>query len=441
MSNIKQLRIDAGWTQADVAAHAQVDVRTVKRWESEARPPRRVELLYASLFNENATDDNQQRGQRTDAGQPIPLSEVVQIRPEPLELRGRLAPLLGSIPSGRAFSILLSGAAGAGKSSVAMMIASMLSEHGPVLYATAEERLDSGTIGIRAEHVGVEEADIDVAEVKTIGDVDEHLTDAVYEFCVIDSINEIGIEPTSMINLMSDHRTVSWILIAQADATEKASIGGARWRHLVDIRLWCERQANGARVIRNLKNRFAPQVDELMLSAPSRSSQTLRGRKEQSNIHKQPKDVMVEHDNWYLAHLQAEIVSLKRQLERAQEQLSERDLELRKAEQRLTRYEVRDEMSAESEPRGLADKLNMDTLSTIADKLQPFAPMIGDIVKGLFARSTANDNTLSPFATTAQHSAQPVQPKTQVHNTNPFAFDDSQTERGNANVAHNQGHT
>lgn len=423
MRSIQQMRADAGWTQSDLAEEAQVDTRTIKRWEAEETPTRRVRLLYERLFSSDAGQEQGEGGTLADAHDgPMPLSEVVQIRPEPLDLEGRLAPLLGSIPSGRAFSILLSGASGAGKSSVAMMLASMLSEHGSVLYATAEERLDSGTISIRAEQVGVVDADLDVAEVRSIHEVDEHLHAFDYSFCVLDSINELELDPATMIDLMSNHRGVSWVLIAQADASEKGSMGGARWRHLVDIRLWCERTSDGTRTVRNLKNRFAPQLDELVLSGPTRPPK--RDRKKVASLStptKQQEEPVVDHSAWLISRLESELATLQRKVDKLEDQLTQRDEELRRANLRLTRYEVRDEINETGGKQSLSDRMNPEAIVELADKLQPYASIVGDIVKGLVLRG-APPGSMAPVNSAVQP-IETAQPYSNVSTIHPYDLD------------------
>jgi DNA-binding XRE family transcriptional regulator len=425
MRSIQQLRVDAGWTQADLAEEAQVDTRTIKRWEAEEVPPRRVQLLYERLFSaETEQDQDDEDGLADPPDGPVPLSEVVQIRPEPLDLEGKLAPILGSIPSGRAFSILLSGASGAGKSSVAMMIASMLSEHGSVLYATAEERLDSGTISIRAEQVGVVDADLDVAEVRSVREVDEHLQAFDYSFCVLDSINELELDPATMIDLMSNHRDVSWVLIAQADATEKGSMGGARWRHLVDIRLWCERAPDGTRIVRNLKNRFAPQLDELVLSGPTRPPKRERKKVASQSIATQPhEEPMVDHSTWLISRLESELAALQRKVDKLEDQLAQRDEELRRANLRLTRYEVRDELNDAGGKQSLSDRMNPESFVELAEKLQPYASIIGDVVKGLVLKGQAPASASPPATPMTYQPYETAVPHTGVTNLHPFDFD------------------
>ncbi len=393
---LKQLRMSHGWTQQQIAQGADADVRTVKRWEAALNPPRRIKLLYARLL-----DDSEASGTEVvDGTVPMTMSSVVQHRPNSLELEGMFADFLGSLPLNRRFSILIGGASGAGKSSVALQIASALSRHGPVLYLSSEERIDTGTIGIRAEQVGVEDADIDVVEVSVIDDIRRHLADGSYRFCVIDSINELGMSPAEAKILMDEFPDVSFIFIAQADATEKATMGGARWRHLVDIRLWCEKDREGRRIVRNVKNRFAPRVDELIVSGPSRPlSKPARGIKADSNTPQDHKDDdMNDYSTWIITRLESDLATAHREIESLRTRLDDKNEQLRAIEMRLMRFEIEAEALAnmEHEGGGLSDNLDPSKLIASLDKIAPIASVVGDLIR-VFRPQASSPQVSVPF--------------------------------------------
>lgn len=412
MTTLKEQREQAGWTQADVAHHTGVDIRTIRRWEAANVPPRRVSLMYASIFGTpSVADDEEMHGDSsTVLDGPVSISDVILQQPDRLQISGPLAKLLGHLPEDRPFSILLGGASGGGKSSLALMLASTLAEHGSVLYCTSEERIDSGTIGIRAKQLGIDDVDIDVIEVDALEQIEEHLTDGPYRFCIIDSVNELEIGPADVIALMNDHRDISWVLIAQADSTEKATVGGARWRHLVDIRLWCEVDKDGKRTVRNLKNRFAPEVSSLTLHAgapaPLRQPEKVKApRSSQSQTHTSKEDNMPEYHDWIIRRLEGELDNARKETDALRTKLEARDERIRALELKVNRFEVEQELSTDDSPASLSDKFDPETIGRIADKLAPFAMMVGDLVKGL-----------RPAGPTAPIAAYPMP------NHNPFVY-------------------
>ncbi|MBK6420460.1 MAG: helix-turn-helix domain-containing protein [Ignavibacteria bacterium] len=393
---LKQLRISLGLSQQQVADLLGVDVRTIKRWEADPNPPRRIKLLYASLRGDSEASGTEV----VDGTVPMTMSSVIQHRPDCLELEGMFADFLGSLPLNRRFSILVGGASGAGKSSITLQITSALSRHGPVLYCSSEERIDTGTIGTRAEQVGVEDADIDVVEVSVIDDIRRHLSDGFYSYCVIDSINELVMSPAEAKVLMDEFPDVSFIFIAQADATEKATMGGARWRHLVDIRLWCEKDKEGRRIVRNVKNRFAPRVDELIVSGPSRPlSKPARGIKADSISPQDHKDDdMNDYSTWIITRLESDLATAHREIESLRTRLDDKNEQLRTIEMRLMRFEIEAESLAnmEHEGGGLSDNLDPSKLIASLDKIAPIASVVGDLIR-VFRPQASSQQVSAPF--------------------------------------------
>lgn len=413
--SLKRQREAHNWTQRQFAEAAGVDTRTVKRWEAEARPSLRTQLVYSTIFDALASLGPQGaqdlEGDVAPASLPMNIAEVIQHKPDPLLLRGPLAPILGSLPRGRPFSILLGGASGAGKSSVAMLISQILADHGPVLYCTSEERISSGTIGTRAEHTGVSDADLDVVEVQAVDDVAESLLSGSYSFCVIDSINELGIGPDEVVALMEEHNTMSWIFIAQADATEKSTTGGARWRHLVDIRLWCEREKDGRRIVKNLKNRFAPTADHLVLAEATALPQV--PKKSQSSFQTTNQgDAMNDQTAWIISRLETDLATAQREVETLKQQLTEKDRVLREIELKVIRFEVEAELSPEEDSTSLAD--NPEVLVGALERVAPFIAVVNDLIRTFRPQSNAAATPMPPPAHFGPHAFNPTPNEMQV---------------------------
>lgn len=393
---LKEQRVNQGWTQQEIADAADVDLRTVKRWESDIMPPQRIKLLYESLLAGQDAPETVV----VDGTMPMSIGDVVHHRPESLLLTGVYADLIGSVPKDRPFSILLGGASGAGKSSSALRICTDLSEHGTILYATSEERIDTGTIGTRAEQVGAEDADIDVVEVSTSEEIRTHLHQGDYSFCAIDSINELEFGPDDALEMMKEHPDVSFIFIAQADATEKSTIGGARWRHLVDIRLWCERDKDGRRIIRNIKNRFAPSIDELVLSNPTKTANASAMRPKTPPITTQNKQEpeVNDYSTWIITRLETDLATAHREIESLRTRLDDKNEQLRTIEMRLMRFEIEAESFAnmEQEGGGLSDNLDSAKLIASLDKIAPIAAVVGDLIR-VFRPQASSQQVSAPF--------------------------------------------
>ncbi|MDZ4746503.1 MAG: helix-turn-helix domain-containing protein [bacterium] len=406
--SLKQQREAHNWTQRQFAEAAGVDTRTVKRWEAEVRPSLRTQLVYRTIFD--ALDSLGPQGThdvQDDAApspEPMNIAEVIQHRPDPLLLRGPLATILGSLPQDRPFSILLGGASGAGKSTVALQISQVLADHGAVLYCTSEERISSGTIGTRAEHAGVNDADLDVVEVQAVDDVADSIMSGSYNFCVIDSINELGLGPDEVVELMEEHNTMSWIFIAQADATEKSTVGGARWRHLVDIRLWCEREKDGRRIVKNLKNRFAPTADHLVLAEAKTLPQPPKKAKTNFQTTSQG-DTMNDQTAWIISRLETDLASAQREVETLKQQLTEKDRLLREIELKVIRFEVEAELSPEEASTSLAD--NPEVIVGALERVAPFIAVVNDLIRTFRPQSNA---AASPVQTQVPFSPQSFNP-------------------------------
>ncbi|MCO6466740.1 MAG: hypothetical protein J5I53_09005 [Bradyrhizobiaceae bacterium] len=410
MSLLQDLRHQVGVTQQQVASAAKVDVRTVKRWEGEDDPPDRVVRLYQSLFAD------QEDSVMSSETQPMPLERVMTIVPDPLPLNGILAPLLGSLPRDEQFTILLGGASGAGKSTAALILAGDLADHGAVLVATSEERLRSGTIGLRAKHAGIDPDSIDVCEVMCIADLESLLDEGEHRFVIVDSITEVGLTPDEASRLLEAYPDVAFILVAQADATEKRTVGGARWRHLVDVRLWCERNDQGQRVIRNLKNRFGPQVDQVVLSkgnGPVQSTRTAtKARTTKIKTQSQDGD-MDDTAKWLVGRLESELAESRQEIRDLRSQIATKDEQLREAAIRIARFEALEDTSEEANPKGFGDSLDVDKLATLADR---FAPLIGMVTSAFLNRGSHQQQAPvempSPWAVSSEPAPSPFYAQT-----------------------------
>jgi len=121
-----------------------------------------------------------------------PLGSLPTFPKSWLQLKPDLQAFLGFLPDYEQWSISLSGDKGSGKSSLALIIADQLAQHGNVLYVTNEEHPKSGALGERAQRVNVIVRDkIHVLETRNSTEMWSLLQKpSIYKFCVIDSLNE-----------------------------------------------------------------------------------------------------------------------------------------------------------------------------------------------------------------------------------------------------------
>jgi predicted ATP-dependent serine protease len=197
------------------------------------------------------------------------IRELTRLPYAPMKLSGRWQAFLGAVPAHEQFNILLSGPSGTGKSTAALELAREFTRHGTVLYIAAEERLRAGTIRLRARLMKIITDRIVLYDTIRYGEMTAELATGQYRFCIVDSIQEMDVDALEVMSVINEFPNVTFCFVAQANADERRSLGGAKWRHKVDIRLWTEVDDDQSRWITTLKTRYAPAETRLFLYRPN----------------------------------------------------------------------------------------------------------------------------------------------------------------------------
>lgn len=171
--------------------------------------------------------------------------------------------------------ILIAGEPGVGKSTLLLSAAHSFAETGEtVLYVTGEESAEQ--IGLRAERIGVDSANLYVADETDLEAVLTHISSENPGFIIVDSVQTIASpnldgraggmaqvhEVATMITRIAKQTQTPTIIVGQINKSNDLA-GPKTLEHLVDTVLMFEGDANsGLRLLRTTKNRFGP-ADEI----------------------------------------------------------------------------------------------------------------------------------------------------------------------------------
>jgi DNA repair protein RadA/Sms len=163
---------------------------------------------------------------------------------------------------------LLAGQPGIGKSTLLLQIAYEIAKGHKVLYISGEE--SARQIGLRAERLGTQHKNLQLAVSTVANDIASTLADGAYEVAVIDSIQAVALnEITSAAGTVSQITNSTQLLTAAAKSsntalllvghvTKEGSIAGPKvLEHVVDVVLQLEGDRyGGLKVLRAGKNRY-----------------------------------------------------------------------------------------------------------------------------------------------------------------------------------------
>jgi len=163
---------------------------------------------------------------------------------------------------------LIAGQPGIGKSTLLLQLAQQIAKRFKVLYVSGEE--SAHQIGLRAQRLGVDEANLHIATSSSADDIAKTIADAKYRMVIVDSI-----QTTTCSDLNSASGSVSQItgsaqiltaaakktgtaLILVGHVTKDGSVAGPKvLEHLVDVVLQMEGDTYGGfKILRSTKNRF-----------------------------------------------------------------------------------------------------------------------------------------------------------------------------------------
>jgi hypothetical protein len=150
-----------------------------------------------------------------------------------LKLPAKYKSLIGKVPVN--FRMLLWGAPGHGKSSLALMLANDIGRTVKVLFVSAEESLKSATLTNRIKRFKTNSRNLIFNDSNNIETIERIINTYSPKFVVIDSVNVIKGKVEAVLQLMQKYSDTGFIIIAQATKDHKKYSGISALAHAVDI--------------------------------------------------------------------------------------------------------------------------------------------------------------------------------------------------------------
>lgn len=203
-------------------------------------------------------------------------TEIINSQPYPLPLSPKFKDFLGNVPRNEQFCISLTGQPGAGKSTLSFMMADEFARSGKVLYCAAEEKLTSGTIRERILKLRLSKHNIIFIHPDSYNNITDELSTRNYQFCFIDSINEVydeeeeSIPAKKVIRISKKFPDVSFVFISQIDSHGNKAAGGYKATHKADVKIFCrfDKKTNTSTAFLT-GNRYSPKTNELAIFSTS----------------------------------------------------------------------------------------------------------------------------------------------------------------------------
>ena len=202
--------------------------------------------------------------------------DIINSQPYPLPLSPKFKDFLGNVPRNEQFCISLTGQPGAGKSTLSFMIADEFARSGKVLYCAAEEKLTSGTIRERILSLKLSKQNIVFIHPENYNNIVDELSAHDYQFCFIDSINEVydeeddPIPAKKVIRIHKKFPNISFVFISQIDSHGTKAAGGFKATHKADVKIFCSYDKKKKISTAFLTgNRYSPKTNELSIFSTS----------------------------------------------------------------------------------------------------------------------------------------------------------------------------
>jgi predicted ATP-dependent serine protease len=161
------------------------------------------------------------------------VKDMRKLKFKPISLPSKYNNLLGKLPNN--FKLLLWGAPGHGKSSLALILSNDLAKKFKTIYISAEESLNSATLSSRIKRFKANAKNLNFNDTNDPDVIEKLINEQDPKFIVIDSINVIAGKIEPIINLMMKYNTIGFIIIAQATKNHKNYSGLGTLAHAVDI--------------------------------------------------------------------------------------------------------------------------------------------------------------------------------------------------------------
>lgn len=181
------------------------------------------------------------------------LGELRMLNIQSIPLNQRWQSFLGALPV--PFRLRMWGTEGSGKSTLAMELVDTIGNHNPrakILYAAFEEGASAGGFSARAETTSATASNVDIVEFRNLGELSEEIALHKPDLIVIDSVNAASEQPQEIIDLLQQHKQISFILVQHA-ISDGTRAKGADIGYYVDTSIQIK---DGIATTSPRKNRF-----------------------------------------------------------------------------------------------------------------------------------------------------------------------------------------
>jgi predicted ATP-dependent serine protease len=163
----------------------------------------------------------------------VTIQQMKKNKIKPMQLPSKYNSLLGKVPNN--FRMLLWGAPGHGKSSLALTIGNDIARRCKVLFVSAEESVQSATLQNRIKRFKANSRNLMFNDTTNPAIIESIIAKLNPKFIIIDSVNVIEGKVEAIINLMMKYPEIGFIVIAQATKDHKRYSGLGSLAHAVDI--------------------------------------------------------------------------------------------------------------------------------------------------------------------------------------------------------------
>lgn len=203
---------------------SEVKTETIEVPKTEKENIVETETIDLPEINSENTRDSQQIAT---------VSEMKYSKFPALKIPTKYRNLIGKVPVN--FRMLLWGAPGHGKSSLALMLANDIAKNTKVLFVSAEESLQSATLANRIKRFKTNSKNLIFNDSNNTETIERIINTYNPKFVVIDSVNVIKGKVEAVLALMQKFPEVGFIVIAQATKDHKRYSGISSLAHAVDI--------------------------------------------------------------------------------------------------------------------------------------------------------------------------------------------------------------
>lgn len=181
----------------------------------------------------------------------VTIQQMKKNKIKPMQMPSKYKYLLGNVPNN--FRMLLWGAPGHGKSSLALTIGNDIARKCKVLFVSAEESVQSATLQNRIKRFKANSRNLMFNDTTNPAIIESIIAKLNPKFIIIDSANVIQGKVEAIIELMAKYPEIGFIVIAQATKDHKRYSGLGSLAHAVDIVVNVKSGIATAE-----KNRYAP---------------------------------------------------------------------------------------------------------------------------------------------------------------------------------------